>query len=106
MPSLKDGATMSDRSGQELGSYHLLRLLGSGGFAEVYLGQHIHLHMQAAIKVLHAHLAAREIEHFQQEAQTIVDLAHPHIVRLLNFAIEGNVAYLVMEYAPGGSLRT
>jgi len=43
---------MVDRVGQRLGNYRLIRLLGRGGFAEVYLGQHIRLNMQAAIKVL------------------------------------------------------
>ena len=45
---------MADRSGQQLGNYRLLRLLGRGGFAEVYLGQHIYLGSQAALKVLSA----------------------------------------------------
>ena len=47
---------MSDRIGQQLGNYQLLRLLGEGGFAQVYLGEHIHLGTEAAIKVLHMQL--------------------------------------------------
>ncbi len=46
-----------DLIGQQLGNYRLVSLLGRGGFAEVYLGQYIRLSMQAAIKVLHAHLS-------------------------------------------------
>ena len=42
---------MADRVGQQLGNYRLIRLLGQGGFAEVYLGEHMRLGMQAAIKV-------------------------------------------------------
>lgn len=38
---------MTDRIGQKFGNYHLVRLLGEGGFAEVYLGEHIHLGTQA-----------------------------------------------------------
>jgi serine/threonine protein kinase len=49
---------MADRVGQQFGSYRLVALLGQGGFAEVYLGQHVRLSLQAAIKVLHTHLAA------------------------------------------------
>jgi serine/threonine protein kinase len=68
---------MADRVGQQFGNYRLVTLLGQGGFAEVYLGQHLRLNLQAAIKVLHAHLSDREAEHFQQEAQTIATLVHP-----------------------------
>jgi serine/threonine protein kinase len=38
-----------DRVGQQLGNYQIIQLLGQGNFSEVYLGQHIHLHTQAAI---------------------------------------------------------
>ena len=68
---------MADRLGQQLGNYRLVSLLGQGGYAEVYLGQHVRLNQQAAIKVLHAHLTEQEAEHFQQEAQTIATLVHP-----------------------------
>ncbi|HEU5200927.1 MAG TPA: serine/threonine-protein kinase [Ktedonobacterales bacterium] len=97
---------MADRVGQQIGHYRLLRLLGRGGFAEVYLGEHTHLSTQAAVKLLHAPLAsAREIEQFRQEARTIAALIHPHIVRVLDFGLEEDMPYLVLDYAPGGSLR-
>src|SRR5947208_3147178 len=47
---------MSDHVGQQLGNYHLLRLIGRVSWASVYLGEHLHLVPQAPIKVLHAHL--------------------------------------------------
>src|SRR5436190_8098977 len=100
----KDG-TMADRVGQQLGNYQLIRLLGRGGFAEVYLGEHIHLNTLAAIKVLLTQLASEDIENFRKEARTIAHLEHPHIVRVLEFGIEGTVPFLVMDYAPNGSLR-
>src|SRR5215469_2085859 len=96
---------MADRVGQHLGNYRLVSLLGQGGFAEVYLGQHVRLELQAAIKVLHTHLSEREAEHFQQEAQTIARLTLPSIVRILDYDVQDGVPFLVMDYAQGGSLR-
>ncbi len=97
---------MSDRVGQQLGNYRLRRLLGRGGFAEVYLGEHLRLGTQAAIKVLHTQLASDEESIFQQEARTIARLEHPQIVRVLDFDVQEGTPFLVMSYAPGGTLRT
>ncbi len=96
---------MADRVGQQFGNYRLVTLLGQGGFAEVYLGQHVRLNLQAAIKVLHTHLTEQEVEHFQQEAETIATLMHPAIVRILDYDVQDGVPFLVMDYAPNGSLR-
>src|SRR5947209_228990 len=98
-------AIMADRVGQQLGNYRLLRLLGQGGFAEVYLGEHIYLDTPAAIKVLHTRLASDEVEHFQTEARTVARLVHPHIVRVLDYGVEGSTPFLVIDYAPNGTLR-
>src|SRR6059058_3100404 len=97
---------MADSSiDQRLGNYRLIRLLGHGGFADVYLGEHIHLNTLAAIKVLDARLTADEITQFRNEARTIARLEHPHIVRVLEFGVEGHTPFLVMSYAPNGTLR-
>lgn len=96
---------MIDLVGQQFGHYRLERLLGSGGFADVYLGKHIHLDSPAAIKVLHTRLSHADIELFRVEARNLVRLIHPHIVRLLDFGLEDNTPYLVMDYVPNGSLR-
>lgn len=92
--------------GGQLGNYVLLRSLGEGGFAEVYLGEHIYLKTQAAIKILKFQLAPQDMQAFLTEAQTIAHLKHPHIVGVLEFGIQDNLPYLVMDYAPNGSLRT
>ena len=97
---------MADRVGQQLGNYRLVRLLGQGGFAEVYLGEHIYLGTLAAIKVLYTQIASDDTEHFRKEARTIARLVHPHIVRVLEYGIEGTTPFLVVDYAPNGSLRT
>ena len=96
---------MADRVGQQLGNYRLIRLLGQGGFAEVYLGQHIYLDTSAAIKVLHTRLDSDDVEHFREEARTIARLLHPNIVRVLEFNVEEMTPYLVVDYAPNGTLR-
>src|SRR5579859_153152 len=96
---------MTDRTGQQLGNYLLTRPLGQGGFAEVYQGEHIYLKTQAAIKVLLTQLASDDIEEFLKEARTIANLIHPNIVRVLEFGIESKTPFLVMDYAPNGTLR-
>jgi serine/threonine protein kinase len=96
---------MADRVRQQLGSYRLVRLLGHGGFAEVYLGEHVYLGKQAAVKVLHTQLSSSDAESFRLEAQRVSNLEHPHIVSILDFGLEGNTPFLVMTYAPGGTLR-
>ena len=79
---------MMDRVGQRLGNYRLVRKIGQGGFAEVYLGQHIYLDTFAAIKVLHARLESDDVEYFLTEARTVARLLHPNIVRVLEFNVE------------------
>lgn len=97
---------MADRVGQQLGHYTILQLLGQGGFAEVYLGEHLYLKSQAAIKVLQTRLSSQDdMDSFLREAQTIARLSHPNIIRVLDFGIDGETPYLVMDYAPNGTLR-
>jgi len=96
---------MADRTGQQLGNYRLVRLLGAGGFADVYLGEHRYLKSYAALKVLRTALKGKDIDKFISEAQTLVRLRHPNIVRVLEFAVDRGTPVLVMDYAPGGTLR-
>src|SRR5579885_1513055 len=97
---------MADLVGQQLGSYRLVRLIGEGGFAEVYLGEHLHLGIFAALKVLSKSLKSVDLERFRLEAQTIARLKHPHIVQVLEFGVTDDIPFLVMEFAPHGTLRT
>ena len=63
---------MTFEAGQQLGNYRVIRLLGQGGFAEVYLGEHRRLKMKAAIKVLHTHLSGEAIDAFQHEVEGLL----------------------------------
>jgi serine/threonine protein kinase len=62
---------MAERARQQLGNYGLTQLLGRGTFSEVYLGEHVYLHTQAAIKVLYGQLANHDMAGFLTEARTI-----------------------------------
>jgi serine/threonine protein kinase len=94
---------MTDRVGQHLGNYQLIQVLGQGHWAAVYLGEHRHLHTQAAVKVLHGPWADREVDGFLGEARTLARLRHPHIVWVLDFGVQEGTPFLVLEYAPGAA---
>src|SRR6266446_1164854 len=104
--SFRETRRMADHVGQSFGNYQLLRLLGRGAFAEVYLGEHRYLEIPAAIKVLHVRMGPDTHEQFRREARTIAHLQHPHIVRVLDFGFQDQTPFLVMEYTPNGTLRT
>ena len=90
---------MTDRVGQRLGNYRLVRKIGQGGFAEVYLGQHIHIQREAAIKIL-LKLEPDEIEQFRQEAQIIAQLLDIGIT-LVWSAFVAFVIMMILKYTIG-----
>ncbi len=96
---------MPEHVGQQFGHYRLISVMGHGGFADVYLGEHIHLGTQVAIKVLDTELGQEEIDDFREEARIIARLEHPHIIRVLDFGVENQIPFLAMTYAPNGTLR-
>ncbi|HLZ60938.1 MAG TPA: serine/threonine-protein kinase [Ktedonosporobacter sp.] len=97
---------MSDYcEGQQFGIYHLRRLLGRKDCTEVYLGEHLHQHTQVAIKLLYGRREQDEATKFLIQAGTLTELRHSHIVSVLDYGIEDDVSFLVMDYAPHGSLR-
>ena len=99
-------ANPAGREKQQLGNYRLVRLIGVSGFARVYLGEHIYLKTYAALKVPKLSLSHDDMVEFLAEARTSVSLDHPHIVRVLECGVEGGeTPYIVMNYAPGGTLR-
>ncbi len=99
-------AERTDRVGLRFGDYWLRRRLGGGGFGDVYLGEHVQTKSLAAIKVLHIRLTRSEdLRAFINEVRTF-RLQHPHIVRVLDVGIASDeTPFLVMEYAPNGTLR-
>src|SRR5216683_942415 len=101
-----EGQPVHNYTGQQFGSYRLLALLGRGGFADVYLGEHIYLHTSNAVKILQIHFFnAEEQQDFLREAQFIAHLHHPHIIQVQDFGLREGIPFLVMSYAPHGNLR-
>jgi len=97
---------MVDFVGQQVGVYRLKEKLGEGGFAEVYLAENIHIeNMLVAIKILKDTLPEKARTQFVKEAGTIIQLRHPHIIKLLYFDFYHGLPYLVMDYIKEGSLR-
>ena len=92
-------------SGVQVGNYVLLRELGRGGHAHIYLGEHRYLKSQVALKLLNLSLALHEdLVRFQFEARVLASLRHQHIVRALDFGWEWGTPFLAMDYAWRGTI--
>jgi eukaryotic-like serine/threonine-protein kinase len=88
--------------------YSILRTLGSGGMANVYLAHDEVLDRDVALKVLREQFAQDDefVERFKREAQNAAALSHPNIVQVYDRGKAGNDAsYIAMEYVPGGTLK-
>lgn len=90
-----------------LGDYVILDQLGGGGTGQVFLAEHNVMHRLAAIKVLTVSASADEVsrERFFREARATAVLDHANVIRVHDLRKDGNVHYLIMEYAGGISLQ-
>lgn len=97
----------ADLTGRQLGDYLLLRRLGHGGMAEVYLAEQLSLCRRIAFKVLRSNLAldANYIRRFRVEAQTVASLVHPNIVQVYDVGCIEGVHYIAQEYVLGKNLK-
>ena len=86
--------------------YTIVKRLGSGGMAHVYLARHVALGRSLVIKVLHKSLAQEEEmrERFRREAEAAARLVHPFICAIADMGTSRDIDYLVMPYYAGGSL--
>ncbi|WP_407933017.1 Stk1 family PASTA domain-containing Ser/Thr kinase [Herbiconiux daphne] len=89
------------------GRYQVRSRIARGGMATVYLATDLRLERQVAIKIMHGHLADDIVfkERFVQEARSAARLAHPNVVNVFDQGQDSDMAYLVMEYLPGVTLR-
>ena len=100
MSDLPDGALVDAR-------YKIVRRIGSGGMADVYLAEDTHLGREIALKVLHRRFAqdAEFVERFRREASSAAGLQHPHIVGVFDRGEHEGTYYIAMEYLRGRTLK-
>ena len=103
-----EAANLLDLSGKMLGKYRLVEKLGQGGMAQVYKAYQADLDRYVAIKILHPHLTGDEdfAARFRREARAVAALEHPHIVRVYDFNTAEGLAFLVIEYLTGTTLKS
>jgi serine/threonine-protein kinase len=89
------------------GRYRVRARIARGGMATVYLATDLRLERQVAVKVMHNFLVddATLKDRFVQEARSAARLAHPNVVNVFDQGQDEGMAYLVMEYLPGITLR-
>ncbi|WP_345802304.1 Stk1 family PASTA domain-containing Ser/Thr kinase [Microbacterium sp. AZCO] len=89
------------------GRYRVRARIARGGMATVYVATDLRLERRVAIKVMHSHLSDDTVfqSRFIQEARAAARLADPHVVNVFDQGQDGDMAYLVMEYLPGITLR-
>ncbi|MBM7504586.1 Stk1 family PASTA domain-containing Ser/Thr kinase [Agromyces aurantiacus] len=89
------------------GRYQVRSRIARGGMATVYLATDLRLERRVAIKIMHGHLADDNTfkTRFVQEARSAARLAHPNVVNVFDQGQDADMAYLVMEYLPGITLR-
>lgn len=87
--------------------YEIIRSIGEGGMANVYLGYDTILDRNVAIKVLRGDLSNDEkfVRRFQREALSASSLAHPNIVEVYDVGEDNGLYYIVMEYIEGKTLK-
>jgi len=89
------------------GRYRVLRRIGSGGMADVWLAEDTHLQRQVALKVLHSRFAQdREfVERFRREAEAAAGLQHPNVVAVFDRGDVDGTYYIAMQYLEGSTLQ-
>ncbi|TWT90405.1 Serine/threonine-protein kinase PrkC [Pseudobythopirellula maris] len=104
-PHARTAEPAASWGGRLLGKYEVSRVLDSGGMGVVLEARDTDLGRHVAIKVLHHNLVddGPMRERFFAEARAAAGLHHPNVITVHDVAVDGGEAYLVMEYAEGGS---
>ena len=105
-PALVDTPGEAPLTGQRLGVYHILDLLGAGGMGEVYRARDTRLGRDVAIKVLPSLFSADpdRLARFEREARLLASMNHPHIAAIYGFEATSGVRAIVLELVDGPTL--
>jgi serine/threonine protein kinase len=89
------------------GQYKLIDTIGSGSMATVFIGRDLLSNRIFAVKVLKPEVAVQDdlLQRFKREAELLTTLANPHVVRLIEYALDEDIYFLVMEYVDGATLK-
>ena len=89
------------------GRYEVLKRVGSGGMADVYMAKDHKLNRNVAVKVLKSEYVEDEkfLKKFETEAQAVARLSHPNIVNIYDVGMEDGINYIVMELAEGITVK-
>ncbi len=107
MNNLPLSSRKTDLTGRQLGNYRILRRLGRGGMADVYLAEQVSLQRSVALKVLREDLAldSTYVRRFELEARAAAALEHENIVRIYEVGYDQGLYYIAQEYIQGCNLR-
>ncbi len=99
---------IADLSDRRIGEFQLLRRLGSGGMADVYLAEQTSLGRHVAVKILKTDSMQGNVQvlsrRFEQEARAAGSLSHSNLVQIITTGHDGDLSYIVQEYVPGLNL--
>jgi serine/threonine-protein kinase len=111
----KDGSPLRPKSGDDplvgrviADRYLVLAPLGEGGMGRVYLGEHVKMNRQCAIKVMNPSLVndTESLQRFAREASNAARILHPNVAAVFDYGEMDKIVYLVMEYVDGEPLST
>ena len=102
---------MTNLTGQSIGRYQVLERLGEGGMAIVYKARDTRLDRDVALKLIRVDqfgsaILDQILKRFEREAKSLARLSHPNIVTVHDYGEHDGAPYLVLEYCPGGDLKS
>jgi len=109
----RDGSPLRPKSGDDplvgrviADRYLVLAPLGEGGMGRVYLGEHVKMNRQCAIKVMNPSLVndTESLQRFAREASNAARILHPNVAAVFDYGEMDKIVYLVMEFVDGESL--